>query len=250
MLALAGLRGLSPFVLVFVAYSYLDVTHIRRIVKVLGVLLLVEFCAACVRAKFGSAIHGLTLGLAARPCGTFRLPVQLVGLPVLDHMLHGRFRYPEVRAAANEDMVLGRRGNVSDLHVRIRGWCPGSGCRLWLLALIFRQDIPIPQGLALLAVHVRGRGGVDVPSPLTGRPRVFDSANTRIGILSDIFLSCDLKEFFLGRGLGDRQQYCGDSRKDESQRFRRRGRDLSSRTRSMVRSWPRWGFCSLPRFSY
>lgn len=75
LLALIGLRGISPFLLIFVAYRYLDMAYVRRLGRMLSFLLLLELCAAWVRARYGLATHGLTyLGLAARPSGTFAAP--------------------------------------------------------------------------------------------------------------------------------------------------------------------------------
>lgn len=202
-LALAGLRGLSPFLLIFVAYSYLDITHIRRIVKVLGFLLLVEFCAACVRAKFGAAIHGSTfLGLAARPCGTFVSPSSwsiflcfiICYMAGSDIQRLGRMRmktWCQVVLAAFLVFLSGSGAGVLAL---------GAAFCCWLL--LFARMSPYLKA-ALCSLFVFAAAGVWASLPiLTGRSRVYDSANTRIGILSDIFLSCDLKEFFLGQGLG------------------------------------------------
>ncbi|MGE5295060.1 MAG: hypothetical protein ACM3VT_09545, partial [Solirubrobacterales bacterium] len=203
MLALAGLRGLSPFLLIFVAYSYLDITHIRRMTKILVFLLLVEFCAACVRAKFGLAIHGLTyLGLAARPSGTFIAPSSwsvflcfiLCFMIGSDIHLFGRLRRKTwCLVGVTAFLVFMSGSGVGLLALAI-----ALGC--WLLFLS-RLSPYLKASLCPLFVFLAAGVWMFLPI-LTRRPAVFRSANTRIGILSDVFLSCNLKEFFLGQGLG------------------------------------------------
>jgi hypothetical protein len=203
MLALAGLRGLSPLLLAFVAYSYLDITYVRRVVKVLGFLLLLEFCAACVRAQFGLAVHGLTyLGLAARPCGTFVAPSSwsiflcfivcyMVGS---DIQMFGRPRgktWCFVGVAAFLVFLSGSGAGI--LAMGTVGAC-------WFL-LFTRVSPYIKASLFPLMVFTTLAVWAFLPI-LTRRPAVFESANSRVQILSDIFLSCNLKEFFIGRGLG------------------------------------------------
>jgi hypothetical protein len=202
-LALAGLRGLSPFLLAFVAYSYLDLRHIRSVVKVLVFLLLVEFCAACVRARYGAAVHGFTfLRLAARPCGTFIAPSSwsiflcfiLCYLVGFDIQRFGRPRRSTwFLAGICAFLVLLSGSGAGILALATAAVC-------WFL---FFTRVSSHLKAAVLPTIMLSSLGVWTLMPiLTRRPRVFDSADSRLRILADIFLSCSPKELLLGRGLG------------------------------------------------
>jgi hypothetical protein len=203
MLALAGLRGLSPLVLVFIAYSYLDVTHVRSMVKVLGFLLVLEFCAACVRAKFGLAVHGLTyLGLAARPCGTFVAPSSwsiflcfiVCYLMGSDIQMFGRPRGKTWCLVGVAALLVFLSGSGAGILAMGTVWA------CWFL-LFTRVSPYLKAALFPLMVFTTLVVWAFLPI-LTRRPEVFESANTRFQILLDIFLSCNLKELLIGRGLG------------------------------------------------
>jgi hypothetical protein len=202
-LAVIGLRGLSPFLLVFVAYSYLDMPHIRSVVRVLVVLLLVESCGACVRAGYGSALHGLTyLGFAARPSGTFASPSSwsiflcLIICYILGFDIH-TFGRPRTKTwfftAMSVLLILFAGSGAGLLAVATIMAC-------WFL--FFTKVHPYLKA-SILPLMVLASVAVFLSLPvLTGRPRILESAASRMGILSNVFLSPNLKELLIGRGLG------------------------------------------------
>ncbi len=202
-LALLGLRAFSPFFLVFIAYSYLDMTHIRSVVRVLSFLLIVELCAACIRMRYGLAIHGVTyLGLAARPSGTFMSPSSwsiflcfiicyMLGLDV------HRFGRPRRRTRC---LVA-----VSTILVLLSGSGAGVLALTTLLScyLLFfsRANSYLKASLVpmflLMACVIGGH-----LHTITGRATIYRSLWTRVGIFSDVFMSAGTKEMLIGRGLG------------------------------------------------
>jgi hypothetical protein len=203
LLALVGLRGISPFFLIFAAYKYLDMAYVRRIVRMLSFLLLLELCAAGVRARYGLATHGLTyLGLAARPSGTFAAPASwAIFISFISCYLMGFdiFRYGHLRRKTM--FLLG----VSALLVVQSG--SGTGLVTFAVAwmvcfLLFAKAhsylkaavlplILLVLGLALLNLDV-----------LTRRSNIYVSVESRLSILLNMITSPDILDMAIGKGLG------------------------------------------------
>ncbi|MBP8304041.1 MAG: hypothetical protein KBE04_07940, partial [Phycisphaerae bacterium] len=203
LLAVAGLRGLSPFMLVFVAYNYIDMGHVRSIARVLVFLLVVEFLAACVRSKVGASIHGLSyLGLAARPCGTFASPSSWASfLSLIVSFLLGSdiqaFGRPRSRT-----WVLVTLAVVLILAARSGAGILAIATVIACYALLFRHMHPFlraalgPIALCSLLLIYQNLQFV------TGRSLIFRSMSTRIGIFLDVVLAAGVKEIIIGTGLG------------------------------------------------
>lgn len=202
-LALIGLRGLSPLLLVFVAYSYLDMSHIRSVVRVLSFLLLVELCAAWVRARYGLAMHGSTyFGFAARPSGTFASPsgwslflcfivCYLLGFDV---HLFGRPRGRTWLLVATSIFLIFLSGSGAG----ILSLTAVLACYFFFLT----RSHPFLK-VALLPIFVFViLGIVGSLAVVTGRTGVYGSFGTRVGIFSEVFSSMGPKEMLVGRGLG------------------------------------------------
>lgn len=202
-LALIGLRGLSPFILVFIAYNYLDMTHVRSMVKVLVFLLLLELCAACVRARYGAAIHGsMYFGLAARPSGTFAAPASwsvflcFIACYLLGSDIH-RFGCPSrqtwclVTIAALLVFLAASGTGVLALTVL-----------LLCYFLFFSKMHPYVKAsilpMLLLMICIVG-GYLHV---VTGRAMIYRSLGIRLHILSDVFFSGGPMDILIGKGLG------------------------------------------------
>lgn len=202
-LGLIGLRGLSPLLLVLIAYSYLDMFHVRTVVRILSFLLFVELCSAWIRAKYGLAIHGtIYFGLAGRPSGTFASPSGWsIFLSFIICYLLGFDLYAFGRPRAKTWFFV----TVAVLLI----YLSGSGASILALAAIVgsyciffgksHRYVRAAAILLLCSVLVLALLHLDV---LTGRPFIYRSIGTRTRIFSDIVASAGPREILLGRGLG------------------------------------------------
>jgi hypothetical protein len=202
-LGLIGLRGISPFILIFVGYRYVDTKALRTIVRILGVLLAIETSAAIVRAFYGVPVDGRTFfGLVARPSGTFVSPtswsvfISLTACYILgfDISLYARPRRRTWFVVA-----------LSGLLVYVSGAGAGLFAFTAFLASYF---------LFFSRIHAYLKAGVFpllllAPvliltnlSFLTGRPSAFHSVESRVGIIGNLLSSMSPREMAIGKGLG------------------------------------------------
>lgn len=202
-LALAGLRSLSPLLFLFVAYAYLDMTYIRRIVKVLLFLLLAEACAAWLVATSGLAVHGRTyFGLAARPSGSFPAPsswsiflcLTISFLMGYDICAFGRVRRKTlVPVGVAALLIFASSSGSGVLALTVLTVC---------YFVLFVKTHPYLKGATLLLLCLLSLGMLTHLDILLNRPGVYESFGTRLGLLSEVFSSFGVKEILIGRGLG------------------------------------------------
>jgi hypothetical protein len=203
LLALIGLRSLSPLFIIFIAYSYFDMAFIRNLMRVLFFLFVVECIAAMLQAVVGRPIAGLTyFQLAARPFGTFANPWSLA-----------IFTCFVVCFTIGYDIHLyGRLSRMTHGVVVVASVCVGltqSGAGLLALSTILvlyflvlsRQHSYVKASLmpALLLTPIVVFFNL---AWLTGRARVGASAQTRMDILGNLMDSLSMKGILIGKGLG------------------------------------------------
>jgi hypothetical protein len=203
LLAMIGLRSISPFVLIFVSYRYMDARSLRAIVKVLGVLLFVEFCATVVRALYGVPVDGRTFfGLVARPSGTFASPtswsvfITLIACYKLGFDV-SQYGYPRGRTW----LVVG----VCALLVYLAAAGAGLFAFTGLMASYFLFLSKTHRYLKAAVLPLILLAPIVILSNLpllTGRARAYSSVRIRSGIILDLMQSMDFREMLIGKGLG------------------------------------------------
>jgi hypothetical protein len=203
LLALIGLRSLSPLLLVFVAHSYLDMAFMKRMLRVLLFIFILECCAATIQVLIGSPISGHTFfKLAGRPFGTFAKPWSLAVFICFivcftigwDVHCYGRPRR----------MALGL-ALVSAFFV----YLTASGAGVLTLAtmltvyiLVLKRNHPYAKAAIVPAILLAPAVAFYNLTWLTGRTGVFRSVHSRLGILHAFADSSGIKEMLIGRDMG------------------------------------------------
>lgn len=202
-LAVMGMRAISPFVLIFIGYRYVDMRALRRIVKILGVLLAIETCAAFIRAFYGVPVDGYnSLGLVARSSGTFASPSSwAVLISLLNCYIIGMdvsvYGVPRKRTW----FVVG----VSCFLVYLSG--AGAGILAFAAFLcayfLFLSKVhPYLKAALLPLLLVMPALILANLAFLTGRPSAFRSVESRLAIIMNVVSSMNLREMVTGKGLG------------------------------------------------
>lgn len=202
-LALIGLRSLSPLLLIFIAYTYLDMAFIKRMRRVLVLVFMLECCAATLQILIGIPIGGRTFfNLAARPFGTFGNPWSLAAFMCFvlclsigcDVYWYGRPR------RATQALAL-----LAAFFV----YMTSSGAGVLTLAvillayvLLLRRDHPYAKAAIAPAVLLTPLLAFYNLTCLTGRPNIFSTVRMRLGILDTFVDSSGLKEVLIGRDMG------------------------------------------------
>ena len=202
-LGLIGVRSFSPLLLIFIAYAYLDVAFLRKVMRVLLFLFVLECCAAGLQIFLGVPISGCTyFGLAARPFGTFGNPWSLAV-----------FICCVVCFRVGWDVhVYGRPRQITWIFVGVSSFLVfliQSGAGILALSVIL-----ISYFLFLSRQHPYAKASVTpalvlIPALafynlawLTGRPCIYSSVRTRLAILTDLLGSMGSKDILIGRGMG------------------------------------------------
>ncbi|NIT57407.1 MAG: hypothetical protein GWN00_14600 [Aliifodinibius sp.] len=202
-LAIIGLRSFSPFLMIFIAYNYLDMDMIGKIVKILSFVLVLGFCAAFAHAFLGYPIEGTTyFGLAARPFGIFFHPWSFATFICFVLCFRVGFDISLYKRATKGSLIL---IVLSTLFI----FLAGSGTGLLTLSVFFisyffffcrlRPYIKAVVMPILLLIPLFAFANLQL---LTGRSNIYISVKTRIDILVDFINSAGIKEIAIGKGLG------------------------------------------------
>lgn len=203
LLAMIGLRSISPFVLILVGYRYVDMKSLGVIVRVLGVLLLIETCAAVVRALYGVPVDGRTIfGLVARPSGTFTSPtswsvfisMMCCYIAGFDISLHGRLR-------SKTKLVVVASGVLVYFAAAGAGILAFAAFLMSYFLCFSKAHACLKAAIAplLLSAPILILNNLPV---LTGRPGAYRSVESRVGIITNVISSMNLGEIAFGKGLG------------------------------------------------
>ena len=202
-LAVMGMRSFSPFLMIFIAYNYLDMEMTRKIVKILSYVLVLEFCAALAQAFFGLPIEGVTyFGLAARPFGTFVHPWSFATFVCFVLCFRVGFDISLYKRATKGTWVF---IIASTLFI----FLAGSGTGLLTLSvffisyfLFFFRVRPYIKAAVLPIVSLIPLLAFANLQLLTGRSNIYRSVQTRIDIFVDFVSSAGIKEVTIGKSLG------------------------------------------------
>jgi len=202
-LALIGLRSLSPLLLIFIGYNYLDMVFLKRLLRVLTFVFVLECCAATLQLVIGTPTNGRTfLNLTARPFGTFGNPWSLAAFICFvlclrvgcDLYWHGRPK---------------RTTQVFALVAAFFVYMTSSGAGVLTLAamliayiLFLWRTHPYAKAAVVPALLLAPAVTFQNLALLTGRQSVFNSARCRLEILSEFLSSSGLKEMLIGRDMG------------------------------------------------
>lgn len=202
-LALIGLRSLSPLLLVFIAYNYLDLVFMKKLLRVLVFVFTLECCAATLQLFLGRSTSGRTfLNLAARPFGTFGNPWSLAAFICFvvcfrlgwDLHWHGRLRRTTpifLLVAAFFVYMTASGAGVLTIGAILTTYA----FFLWRSHPYVKASI-VPALLLAPALTFRYLGW------LAGREGVFRSMQFRLEILGGFLRSSGLKEMLIGRDMG------------------------------------------------
>lgn len=202
-LAVMGLRGFSPFLMIFIAYNYLDMEMTGKIVKILSFVLLLGFYAALAQALYGLPLEGVTyFGLAARPYGIFVHPWSFATFICFVLCFRAGFDISLYKHVTKDTWIF---IIASTLFI----FLAGSGTGLLTLSVFFisyfllfcrvRPNTKTAVMPILLLIPILAFANLQL---LTGRSNIYRSVQTRIDIFVDFVSSASIKEITIGKGLG------------------------------------------------
>jgi hypothetical protein len=202
-LALIGLRAFSPFLFIFIAYKYFDMSIIRTVVRILSFLLVFEFCVALAQTFYGLPLQGLTcFGLAARPFGTFVHPWSFAAFVCLVLCFRMGFDVSLYEGITKITWIL-----VAASIFFI--FLAGSGTGVIALSVLL-----LTYFMFFWRIHAYIKAAV-LPIVLlipilifanlqfaTGRRDIYKSVQGRIDILANFMSAASVKDIIIGKGLG------------------------------------------------
>jgi hypothetical protein len=202
-LALIGLRSLSPLLLIFIAYNYLDMAFMKKLLRVLVFVFVLECCAATLQLLLGVPINGYTfLNLAARPFGTFGNPWSLAAFICFvvcfrmgcDVHWYGRpTRTTRVFALVAAFFVYMTASGAGVLTF---------AAILAVYALFLWRAHPYAKAAVVPTLLLAPAATFLNLALLTGRQTIFNSVRGRLGILDAFVNSLGLKEVLIGKDMG------------------------------------------------
>lgn len=202
-LAVMGLRSFSPFLMIFIAYKYLDMEMVRKIVKILTFVLIFEFGMALLQMFFGSHIAGYTyFGLSARPYGTFVNPWSFAVFICFVVCLKLGLDIYLYRRITKEVWLFTL---ISIIFVFLTGSGTGVLMLSVLLVICFLFFYKVHSYIKaavlpmVLLFSVLSFANLQL---LTGRSNIYRSVQGRIDIFVDFVSSAGIKEIMIGKGLG------------------------------------------------